>query len=160
MIVIRLATIDDAEAIARQTADVQRQHHDALPDIFKPPSLELFSPQKLARLIEDPNAIVAVAEMEGGLVGHIYGAVVKRAENEFHQPGASLYIYQIGVDADARRRGVGTALMRFILDQAPALGATAMHVDHWTFNTRARTFFEACGFAPMKLTMRRTVSAD
>src|SRR5215831_18738668 len=80
MIAVRLATMDDIEAIARETSSVQELHNEALPLIFKPPSADLFPAQKLATLIEDPNSIVAVAEMDGKVVGHIYGAIISRAE--------------------------------------------------------------------------------
>jgi ribosomal protein S18 acetylase RimI-like enzyme len=157
MIAVRLVTLDDAEVIGRQTSSVQQLHNKALPFIFKPPSADLFPPQKLAALIQDPNCIVAVAEIDGKVVGHIYGAVVNRAENEFNRADSYLYIYQIGVDDDARRQGVGTALITFIRDCARALGLTTVQVDHWAFNGRAKAFFEACGFSPMKVTMRQAL---
>jgi ribosomal protein S18 acetylase RimI-like enzyme len=157
MIAVRLATSDDAEVIGRHTSSVQQLHNEALPFIFKPPSADLFPPQKLAALIADPNCIVAVAEADGKVVGHIYGVVVNRAENEFHRADSYLYIYQIGVDDDARRQGAGTALITFIRDRARALGLTTLQVDHWAFNGRARDFFEACGFSPMKVMMRQAL---
>jgi len=157
MIVVRLATLDDAEVIARQTSRLQQLHNEALPFIFKAPSADLFPLQKLAALIEDPNGIVAVAEIGGKVVGHIYGEVVTRAEDEFNQADWYLYIYQIGVDDDARRQGAGTALITFIRDQARALGLSALQVDHWAFNTHARDFFAACGFSPMRVRMRQAL---
>ena len=157
MIGIRLATLDDAEVIERQTSSVQQLHNDALPPIFKPPCADLFPPQKLTALIQDPDCIVAVAEIGGKVVGHIYSAVVNRAENEFCQGDSYMYVYQIGVDDDARRQGAGTALIAFIRDRAWALGLTALQVDHWAFNARARDFFEACGFSPMKVMMRQVL---
>jgi diamine N-acetyltransferase len=157
MIAVRLATLDDAEAIGRQTSSVHQLHNKALPSVFKPPSADLFPPQKLAALIEDPNCIVAVAEIRGRVVGHVYSAVVNHAENEFNQADSYLYIYQIGVDDDARRQGVGTALITFIRDCARALGLTTLQLDHWAFNGRARAFFEACGFSPMKVMMRHAL---
>lgn len=157
MIAVRLAALDDAEVIGRQTSNVQQLHNKALPYIFKPPSADLLPPQKLAALVADPNCIVAVAELDGKVVGHIYGAVVNRAENEFNRAESYLYIYQISVDADGRRRGVGTALITFIRDCALALGLTTVQVDHWAFNGRARAFFEACGFSPIKVMMRQAL---
>jgi diamine N-acetyltransferase len=159
MIVVRLATLDDADVIERQTSSVQRLHNEALPFIFKPPSAALFPAQKLAELIEDPNCIVAVAEIGNEVVGHIYGAVVARAENEYNPADSYLYIYQIGVNDEARRQGAGTALITFMRDLARALGLTALQVDHWAFNGRARDFFQACGFSPMKVTMRQALQA-
>ena len=159
MVTVRLATMDDAEIIARQTSVVQQLHTDALPEIFRPPSAELFPPAKLATLLQDPDSVVAVAEVEGRIVGHIYGAIVRRAENAFNNAGSHLYIHQIGVEGDVHRQGVGTALVAFVSDRARAMGVTAVHVDHWAFNARAASFFEACGFRPMKIVMRM-VSTD
>jgi hypothetical protein len=112
MIAVRLATLDDAEVIRRQTSSLQQLHNEALPSIFKSPSADLFPPRKLAALIDDPKHIVAVAEIGSKVVGHIYGAVVDRAENEFNWSDSYLYIYQISVDDDARRsrRWVGRNL--------------------------------------------------
>jgi diamine N-acetyltransferase len=157
MVAVRLATMDDAEMIARQTSTVQQLHTDALPDVFKPPSAELFPPQKLAALLQDLDSVVAVAEIDGRIVGHIYGAVVRRAENAFNHASAHLYIHQIGVDSDVHRQGVGTALVAFVIERAQAMGLAAVHVDHWAFNARAHSFFEACGFQPMKIVMRQTL---
>jgi len=159
MITVRLAKLDDAEIIARQTSRVQQLHNEALPDIFKPPSADLFPPQKLAALLQDRESIVAVAEIDGRIVGHIYATIANRAENAFHQPDAHMHIHQIGVEDDARRQGVGMALIDFIRDRARALGLTDIRVDHWAFNARAGGFFEACGFSPMKVMMRLTDDA-
>jgi len=157
MIAVRLATLDDAEVVGRHTSSVQQLHNAALPSIFKPPSADLFPPRKLAALIQDPNCIVAVAEIGGKVVGHIYSAIGNRAENEFNRADSYLYIYQIGVDEDARRQGAGTALIIFIRDRARALGLTTLQVDHWACHGRARDFFEACGFSPMKVMMRQAL---
>ena len=46
MITVRAAIMEDADAIACLTAEVQQLHHEALPDIFKLPSDKLFSREK------------------------------------------------------------------------------------------------------------------
>ena len=158
MFAVRLATMDDADAIARLTSDVQRLHNQALPEIFVPPSAELFPVTKLAMLLESSDCVVAVAESDGKIVGHIYGAAVRRVENEFTRAQAHMYIHQIGIDESEHRQGIGTALVNFVLDRARAMGLEAVQVDHWAFNTRAQAFFEACGFAPMKLVRRRVLT--
>jgi len=155
MTAVRLATMDDAEIIARQTSCVQQLHKQALPQIFKAPSADLFPPAKLAALIQDSNCVVAVGEIDGKIVGHIYGEVVYRSENAFGHAQRHVYIHQIGVDEEAHRRGVGTALISFMRERARAMGITAVQVDHWAFNTRAAAFFNACGFSPMKVVMQQ-----
>ena len=62
MITVRLATLEDADDIARETSSIQHLHNEALPLIFKQPSTDLFPPRKLAAFIQDSNSIVAVAD--------------------------------------------------------------------------------------------------
>jgi len=120
----------------------------------------LFPAQKLAALLDDPNSIVAVAEIGGRVIGHIYASVTDRPETEFNQPGAYIYIHQIGVDDNARRQGAGAALISFVQNRARAAGLVSLQVDHWAFNGRARAFFEACGFSPLRIVVRQLLEDE
>jgi len=157
MVTVRVAVMEDADAIANLTAEVQQLHKEALPDIFKTPSGRLFSREKLASLLQDANSTVAVAESNGDVIGHVY---VQRAENDFKIADKYMYIQQIGVRKHFRRQGVGTALIAFVEGRAVASGVTGLQLDYWAFNTRARSFFESCGFSPSVVMMRRTLSAQ
>jgi|SRR5215468_3813891 len=157
MVTVRVAVIEDADAIASLTAEVQQIHNDALPDIFKTSSDRLFSREKLATLLRDTNSTVAVAESDGEVIGHVYGVIVQRAENDFKVADKYMYIQQIGVRKDFRRQGVGRALVAFIEERAVASAVTGLQLDYWAFNTRAQGFFESCGFSPSQVMMRRTL---
>jgi len=158
MITVRAAIMEDAEAIACLTIEVQQLHREALPDIFKFPSDKLFSRDKLATLLQDANSTVAVAESQGEIIGHVYGTIVHRPENDFKKAEKYMYIQQIGVRADARRQGVGRALIAFIESRALASAVTGLQLDYWAFNTRARSFFESCGFSASQILMRRRLT--
>jgi len=157
MVTVRVAVIEDADAIASLTAEVQQIHNDALPDIFKTSSDRLFSREKLATLLRDTNSTVAVAESDGEVIGHVYGVIVQRAENDFKVADKYMYIQQIGVRKDFRRQGVGRALVAFIEERAVASAVTGLQLDYWAFNTRAQGFFESCGFSPSQVMMRKTL---
>jgi diamine N-acetyltransferase len=157
MVTVRVAVMEDADAIASLTAEVQQLHNEALPDIFKTPSDRLFSREKLATLLHDPSSTVAVAESNGDVVGHAYGVIMQRAENDFKVANRYMYIQQIGVRKDFRRQGVGRALIAFIEGRAVASAVIGLQLDYWAFNTRARSFFESCGFSPSQVMMRRTL---
>jgi len=155
MISVRLANVGDAEAIAQLTVEVQQLHNSALPELFRQSHDGVFPAQKLAALLKDSNSLVAVAEIEGKIVGHIYAELVQRAQNAFRHAESTIYIHQIGVREGERGRGIGTALMNFIEERAVALGASAIALDHWAFNIDARSFFEARGFSPSQVKMRK-----
>ena len=60
-------------------------------------------------------------------------------------------IDQIGIDPNARRRGLGLALVetarRFLRDQ----GITRMRAEHWAFNEGAAAFFAGAGLEPLRV---------
>nr|TFG54647.1 MAG: GNAT family N-acetyltransferase [Hyphomicrobiales bacterium] len=155
MVSIRPATLGDADAIARLTACIQQLHFEALPKLFRPPNEGLFPAKKLSALLKDSNSIVAVAEVDNRIVGHIYAEHVQRAENAFRLSESTIYINQIGVREEARGQGIGTALIAFIEERAAALGVHAIGLDYWAFNTPARGFFEARGFKPLQVKMQK-----
>jgi diamine N-acetyltransferase len=158
MVTVRAAIMEDADAIESLTVEVQQLHREALPDVFKFPSGKLFSRDKLATLLQDANSTVAVAERQGEIIGHVYGIIVHRPENDFKKAEKYMYIQQIGVREDARRQGVGRALIAFVESRALASAVTGLQLDYWAFNTRARSFFESCGFSASQVMMRRRLS--
>ena len=158
MVTVRVAVMEDADAIASLTAEVQQLHYEALPNIFKTPSDRLFSQEKLATLLNDANSTVAVAESNRDVVGHVYGVIMQRAENDFKVADKYMYIQQIGVRKEFRGHGTGRALIAFIEGRAVAFAVTGLQLDYWAFNTRAQSFFESCGFSPSQVMMRRTLS--
>jgi ribosomal protein S18 acetylase RimI-like enzyme len=155
MICVRLAKPDDGNTIACLTASIQQLHNSAMPDLFRPPHAGLFPLEKLSALLKDSSRIVAVAETDGEIAGHIYGEVMRPAASEFRNPETSIYVHQIGVREDYRGRGIGTALLGFMEERATAIGASSIGLDYWAFNARARSFFEARGFSTLQVKMRK-----
>ena len=160
MVRVRRAVLSDSDQIARLTADVQRLHNEAMPDLFKPPSDALFPPARLAQILGSTDATVAVAELDGGeLVGCVYFDVKERPDSAFRRGETCVYVHQIAVRGDARRKGVGTALIAFVQEEAGKASASAIQLDHWAFNAPARSFFERCGFEPTQIMMRKNVAS-
>src|SRR5262249_29200048 len=125
------------------------------PDILRFPSDKLFAGEKLATFLQDGNSRVGGAERKGEIIGLVYGVIMHRPENDFKKAEKYMYIQQIGVRKDARRQGVGRALIAFIESRALASAVTGLQLDYWAFNTRAQSFFESCGFSASQVIMRR-----
>jgi GNAT superfamily N-acetyltransferase len=70
----------------------------------------------------------------------------ERPATAFHRPRRWLYIDQISVEPDARRRGVGRALVSAVLRYADDTGIDDVEVDTWAFNDRAQAFCASLGF--------------
>ena len=56
------------------------------------------------------------------------------------------YVGNLAVGAPFRRRGVGTALLRAMLDHAEERGAAFLTLEVRESNTAARRLYERCGF--------------
>ena len=57
-----------------------------------------------------------------------------------------LDVDEFGVDEACRRRGVASAMMRFIRDYAKEKGFHRLELNMWEFNDGALAFYEASGF--------------
>ena len=91
-----------------------------------------------------PPWMSSVAEMDGRLVGFLFGWV---AESEFGMPGATAWIDLIGVDPAYRGRGVGQALVeRFVSggQELRAIRKVATLID--LGQADVREFFTRLGF--------------
>ena len=91
-----------------------------------------------------PPWMSSVAEMDGRLVGFLFGWV---AESEFGMPGPTAWIDMIGVDPAYRGRGVGQALVeRFVSGgrELRAIRKVATLID--LGQADVREFFTRLGF--------------
>ena len=102
-----------------------------------PPSRETFA-AALRTKLRDPDGFVAVAELGGRLVGYVAGD----AHETFYAGGKVAWVDEILVVEDARRQGIGRALMA--------------EFEEWAENGRCRliglatraaaSFYEELGF--------------
>jgi aminoglycoside 6'-N-acetyltransferase I len=99
----------------------------------------------LQTLLEDPTQVAFVAERDDGrLCGFAEASVRKYANSNDESPCAFLEGWW--VDADARRSGVGRALVAAIEDWARAQGFTELGSDALLDNTLGHQAHQALGF--------------
>ena len=63
-------------------------------------------------------------------------------------PDGSWYVDALAVEADARRRGVATALLAAAEEEAIRAGMNGVALDTGVANAAARALYEHCGFEP------------
>jgi GNAT superfamily N-acetyltransferase len=103
-----------------------------------PPSSESFALSFRFKL-KDPDSFVAVAELDSRLVGYISGD----AHETFYAGGKTAWVDEILVVEDARRRGLGRALMTEFENWAESGRCKLVGLA-----TRgAASFYEELGFA-------------
>jgi len=96
---------------------------------------------------QDPQSTVLVAEgANGAPLGFISLKVVEDVVGV-----ARGHVTDLAVTADARRIGVGTALMRAGEAWARDRGLPALSLDVWSTNERALTFYRRLGYGAESL---------
>lgn len=110
---IRTASEVDLEIILHLNQFVQRDHAVMYPEEFKystdPSAVKAFF---MAHLFP-PNEI-AIAWLDRAPAGYIWFGAQARPETPFSPSRKRVYVQHISVAPVARRRGVATALMRYV----------------------------------------------
>jgi ribosomal protein S18 acetylase RimI-like enzyme len=145
---IRAASPSDHRLFHELNAHVQRLHHAARPDLFKAPSEVRSSGEEFAALIGKSGVSIWFAFAGGEPVGYVYVEERERPEDELQRAQRSLYVHQLSVRPEARRLGVGTALMQQALASARAAGVMRVELDVWAFNEGARELYRRLGYEP------------
>ena len=96
----------------------------------------------LAEILADPRRELAVAVLDGQLVGTADLLVVP---NLTHRGEPWAIVENVIVAATARRRGVGRALMGHLLDRARAAGCCKLQLLSGKRRTEAHAFYRSVG---------------
>jgi ribosomal protein S18 acetylase RimI-like enzyme len=157
---VRRAEKSDMPAVARLAALLVRMHHALDPQRFllqEPvePGYEWW----LTKELSNEKAVILVAEDEaagGGarsIVGYAYGRLEPRDWNALLDTFGALH--DVYVADEARKRGVGAALVAAIAKELEALGAPRVVLSTATKNAAAQRLFAKMGFRPTMIEMTR-----
>lgn len=100
---------------------------------------------RVAASLHDENTNVAVAHDAGKVIGF---AIAKFRMDEGH-------ILLLAVDGTHRRRGVGTALIRWIEKTALVAGIGIVYLEARLSNAGARAFYKSLGYGELKVDAKR-----
>jgi ribosomal protein S18 acetylase RimI-like enzyme len=100
----------------------------------------LVDPVQLAAFIADPGHEMVIAMVADKVVGMASGVVLLHPD----KPPAFL-VCEVGVSKDMRRNGIGTALLRRLLQLARARGCRGLWLATEADNTAARALYGKLG---------------
>lgn len=155
---IRRATLADVERAAALGTEIVKHHHRTDPTrFFYDDEVPRGYAWWLQREIARQDAVVLLAEQAGQVVGYSYGAIEPRDWAVLlDQHGA---LHDLFVVPEARRSGVGKALVAALIDELKALGATLLVLRVMVQNEPARRLAAGFGFYPTMLEMSRVAEA-
>jgi len=132
-VAVRLATPADAAEIAAMSRDYIEH---GLPWTW--------TTERVAHSIREPETNVVVAGESGGITG--FGIMYYASED------AHLLLF--AVRSAHRRRGVGSAILRWLEDVARAAGAKRIRVECTRENAVARNFYCEHGYHELEITKK------
>jgi len=150
-VAIRAATLDDAEELREYAIAL---FAEKLPGIHRRENLTLEQELDFLRPhVEQDNAVMFVAEVDGRIVGNIGFVGGKHAES------AHAGEFGISVAKGHRGRGIGSRLIRALEEWAPAHGITRIEVQAFSTNPGGRRLYERLGYEREGL-LRRGAMVD
>jgi ribosomal protein S18 acetylase RimI-like enzyme len=152
---IRKATPKDLPAIGRLGALLVRTHYDFDPKRFIAPSPDTEDRYGwfLGTQLKKPSIIILVADRDGKVIGYTYSGV--EGNDYMALRGPAGVVYDIVVDPDHRKQGVGRLLLDATLEALKAQGAPRAVLSTAERNTDAQRLFERAGFRPTMIEMTR-----
>ena len=152
---IRPATPKDLPTIGRLGALLVRTHHDFDSKRFIAPSPDIEDRYGwfLGTQLKEPNVIILVADRDGKVIGYTYSGV--EGNDYMALRGPAGVVYDIVVDPDHRKQGVGRMLLDATLKALKARGAPRAVLSTAERNSDAQRLFDRAGFRPTMIEMTR-----
>jgi GNAT superfamily N-acetyltransferase len=154
-VTIRRAAPGDYEAICEMAELMDQPQRAALPDRFRQPSGPTRLRDRTEKLMRDPDTFLAVAELDGRVVGVTNCGLLRMGDHPQKHPIASLLVRGLVVRPELRRKGIASALVEKATEWAREKGATEVQANVYDFNQPAAAFFASLGLAPLSHRLSR-----
>lgn len=151
---IRRAEEKDIKGILDLLIQVDMVHHKGRPDLFKGPATK-YNEEQLKDLIRDDNTPVFVCVEDDIVVGHAFCVHKRAVGDNVLTDVKTLYIDDICVDENNRKKGIGKALYDEVISYARKNGFYNVTLNVWNCNPGAVRFYEKMGLIPQKITMEK-----
>lgn len=140
------ASLADLDGIVRLNAVVQQIHTENVPGRFCPVNADAIR-QQMHKAFLDPEILFFVAIEEETVQGYVMVHRCERAETAYSYQRSFLELEQIAVLPDARKHGIGSALVDQVFAYAKSLGLNRVELSVWAFNATAQRFFTSKGLS-------------
>ena len=135
----------DFELIARLNKPIHELHASMYPQYFREYDFEAIR-DSFEKLVKDNSFVFLLLEDENESLGYAWVELRNYPETVFTKARQALFVHQISIVNDQKRRGHGTELMKHIYDIAREQGIETVELDFWANNEVAKNFYSKQGF--------------
>lgn len=153
--IIRKASKKDIPGIMDLLKQVCLVHHLGRPDLFQYGKQKYTAPE-LENLLLQPDRPVFVAVDETAnerVLGHAFCIHQQEKNHNVLTDVKTLYIDDICVHSECRKKGVGKQLYHYVYEYAKQENYYNITLNVWSFNESALRFYEDCGMTVQKMGM-------
>ena len=143
---LRSAEAGDLDAVFALFAELQALHHAAEPDFFRSQEKDDLFEEFFNGVLRDPQNHLMLACAGGAAVGYVQYFLGTWPKDLYSVERRVAYIHQLFVSDGYRRTGCASALIDHVKDAAARDGVDLVGIDHWSFNSAARSCFGNAGF--------------
>ena len=152
MSIIREANINDIEALHRIFEALHKIHFDGRPDIFSDDNP--YTVKFIKRALKDKSKKIIIAEKNTGIIGLCAFCF---NDNAYQTRKKQIFIDDIYVMPEYRRKGVAKALFNYVKSLAEKEKYEKIDLTVWSFNEEALIFYKSLGFMEQRKIMEITV---
>ena len=151
--IIRKARKDDIPELGLLLKQVLDVHHNVRPDLFKEGATK-YTDQELALILDDPDRPIFVAVSESDkAIGYAFCIFLQHRDDNILTDIKTLYIDDLCVDREYRKKGIGKALYNYVSQFAIDSDCYNLTLNVWADNISALAFYESIGLRKQKIGM-------
>lgn len=151
---IRQADKRDIKGIDRLLEQVSMVHHKGRPDLFQGNYSRKYTDEQLTEMMaEESRPIFVAVDGEQRVLGYAFCILQQHPNDNVLTDIKTLYVDDLCVDQEIRRRHIGSSLYEYVLQYARQQGCYNVTLNAWTCNEPAIRFYEKCGMKPQKIGM-------
>lgn len=146
---IRYAQEKDYERVSHLYWESDHFHFQNLPGIYKETKESFRDLNFYRQLLEDPKSLFLVLEIEGEVIGFIYGYEEQKGFLPFHKKRTYFYIDNIVIDSRVQDRGYGSMLIDNIIEECRNRNYSDIMINVYSFNQKAVSLYQKKGFTEL-----------
>lgn len=142
---IREALFNDYKSISTLVKEVHSLHVKNRPDVYVDVE-NPFTEERFKEILnDDKGKIFVVEDSNNEIIAYSIVEIMTTRNIPILKERKFVYIDDLCVSSNHRRKGIGRMLFKYIVDYAKKLGYDTLELTVWEFNSDAIKFYESLG---------------